>query len=285
MLLGAPAFRGAKRDLLNVVNRDLHDFYGSSDELRRLTRGIGPLEFIRTQELLLRHLPKPRATVCDIGSGPGAYSFWLASLGYDVQMLDLVPLHVEQAKDRVKAEGGLGPSSMQVGDARNVPYSDSFADAVILHGPLYHLTARGDRLRALREAHRILKPTGVLFAFAISRYASAMVGLVKGWIFDADYFAMCREEITSGQHIRPASWPKLFTNAHFHGVEELQLELEQCGFRHQQTLGVQTPVWQTPDFDSVWSDPQRREQLLALARHMEDQPAMSPHMLAVAVRS
>jgi hypothetical protein len=36
------------------------------------------LEFERTQEIVLRHLPERPATVADIGGGPGRYSLWLA---------------------------------------------------------------------------------------------------------------------------------------------------------------------------------------------------------------
>jgi 2-polyprenyl-3-methyl-5-hydroxy-6-metoxy-1,4-benzoquinol methylase len=42
-------------------------------------------------------------------------------------------------------------------------------DAVLLLGPLYHLTDRAERVRALRECARIVRPNGPVFAAAISR--------------------------------------------------------------------------------------------------------------------
>jgi len=43
---------------------------------------------------------------------------------------------------------------------------------VLMLGPLYHLTEPADRHQALREAHRVLGPGGLLAAAAISRVAS-----------------------------------------------------------------------------------------------------------------
>ena len=40
-------------------------------------RGIGPLELVRTRELIARYLPFPPAVVFDVGGGPGVYSCWL----------------------------------------------------------------------------------------------------------------------------------------------------------------------------------------------------------------
>ncbi len=53
-------------------------------------------------------------------------------------------------------------------------------DAVLLLGPLYHLPERADRLAALAEARRVLRPGGVVFAAAISRFASMLDGLFTG---------------------------------------------------------------------------------------------------------
>ena len=48
--------------------------------------------------------------------------------------MDPVAGHVEQA-------AGLGLASALVGDARELPFEDERFDAVLLLGPLYHLTS------------------------------------------------------------------------------------------------------------------------------------------------
>ena len=56
------------------------------------------------------------------------------------------------------------------------------ADAVLMLGPLYHLTDRTDRILAWREAARALRTGGVVVAATISRFASLFDGFVKGYL-------------------------------------------------------------------------------------------------------
>jgi hypothetical protein len=56
---------------------------------------------------------------------------------------------------------------------------------------------------ALREARRVLRLDGLLFAVVISAYASTIVSPVKDWVWNQDYIAVIREEILTGQHRRP----------------------------------------------------------------------------------
>jgi 2-polyprenyl-3-methyl-5-hydroxy-6-metoxy-1,4-benzoquinol methylase len=71
--------------------------YEQVDEDSRLLQGWGQLELARTQELIIRALKQAPAKILDVGGGSGIYSAWLASLGYEVHLLDLVPKHIEQA--------------------------------------------------------------------------------------------------------------------------------------------------------------------------------------------
>ena len=71
-------------------------------EAERLDRGAGSLERVRTEELLVKHLPPAPAILLDVGGGPGAYAEWLAELGYEVHLLDPVPLHVEHCASVVR---------------------------------------------------------------------------------------------------------------------------------------------------------------------------------------
>ena len=133
--------------------QEILDWYTNTfKESDRLTGGLGLLEQARMHELILRHLPPPPAVVYDLGGGTGVHSFWLAGLGYTVHLVDIVPLHIQQA--RLAAEDPELPrlASLRVGDARQLDFEDKSADAVLLFGPLYHLTDRAERLKALAEA-------------------------------------------------------------------------------------------------------------------------------------
>ena len=264
-----------------LLSKEILDFYNDGKEVGRLSKGLGKLELMRIQELIERHFPPPPAVVFDIGGGPGVYSCWLAKSGYEVHLVDAAPFNVEQARKASQQQPSHPIASLKVGDARNLDYPDSSADAILLHGPLYHLTDRSDRLQAIRESKRILRPGGVLLAVAITSYSSTIVGLIHGWVWDADYFEMIRQELKTGQHRKPANW-NVFTTAFFHHPDELKAELEDAGMIHQSTLGVQGPGWMIPEFEKSMNDKKRREVVLKLARMMEKEPVMSPHVVAVA---
>src|SRR5260221_14345868 len=157
----------------SMVPLEIIAYYNLGREDNRLSRGSGQLEFARTQELIRRYSPPPPATVLDVGGGSGVYAFWLAGLGYDVDLIDAVPLHIEQAN---AAQQNMPRTlrSARVGDARNLPVNDSSVDVVLLLGPLYHLTDYADRIKTLQEAHRLLKPGGDVFLVGSLRFASLL---------------------------------------------------------------------------------------------------------------
>ncbi|MBX9627149.1 MAG: class I SAM-dependent methyltransferase [Gemmataceae bacterium] len=266
---------------------EAHAHYAGGVERDRLAAGVGALELARTQEVARRHLPPPPAVVLDVGGGPGVYAGWLAGLGYEVHLVDPVPLHVEQAAELSRRQPDRPIASVAVGDARRLDRPDASADAVLLLGPLYHLTDRADRLAALLEAGRVLRPGGVVLAAAISRFASALDGLRLGLLDDPAFRAIVDQDLTDGQHRNPTNHPHYFTTTYFHHPDELRAEVGEAGLRCEAVLGVEGPAWLLGDFDRQWADPGRREHLLHVVRRMEADPAVlgvSAHLLAVARR-
>lgn len=223
-------------DRSRALGEEILRYYQQGKAAARLKTGIGPLEHERTRELIGRFLPEPPQVVVDVGGGPGVYACWLARQGYEVHLIDAVPLHVEQARQASDAQPGTPLASCRVGDARSVQLPDNFADATLLYGPLYHLVEKPDRMRALQECQRVLRPGGLLMAVGISRFASLHVGLARSWIDDDDFQAMVKSELTDGKHYPPPSWPTLFTTAYFHHPDELAAEVEEAGFERLATL-------------------------------------------------
>jgi ubiquinone/menaquinone biosynthesis C-methylase UbiE len=258
--------------------------YATGYEGDRLGTGPGQLELIRTQEVLTRYLPSAPARVVDVGGGPGVYSAWLAKLGYDVELLDVVPLHVEQARQKF-GELGLEPARAEVGDARQLPYASESADWALLLGPLYHLPGRDDRLSALREARRVLRPGGGIAVAAISRFASLLDGFFRGFIRDPSFARIVQDDLDSGLHQNPTQNTEYFTTAYFHHPSELSEELEEAGFSGVDLLAVEGPFWCLQDFDETWSKPELREHMLDFLRRIERDGSVigaSAHLLGLA---
>jgi ubiquinone/menaquinone biosynthesis C-methylase UbiE len=262
--------------------------YASGYEAGRLQQSAGQLDRERSRELLGRFLPPAPATVIDVGGGPGGHACWLALQGYQVHLLDITPLHVELARQASARQAETPLASIGIGDARALPFAAAAADAVMLFGPLYHLTGRADRLQALREAYRVLKPGGILMAVAISRFASALDGLARGFLKDPQFAAIVRQDLTDGQHRNRTARPEYFMDTFFHHPRELQAEVGEAGFEKAQIYGVEGPGWLVSDFDSWWENELHRDRLLQLARILEAEPSIlgiSAHLMAVATRS
>jgi SAM-dependent methyltransferase len=259
--------------------------YAGGSEWERL--GPWNLERVRTWELLGRHLPAPPAVVLDVGGAAGVYALPLAAQGYEVHLVDPVGLHVEQALAASGRQPAAPLASAVVGDARRLDRPDACADAVLLLGPLYHLTERADRLAALAEARQVLRPGGVLAAAAISRFASTMDGLLRGYLHEPGFEAIVERDVREGQHRNPTGRPEWFTTAFFHLPEELAREVTQAGLRLHALLAVEGPAWMLPDIQQRLADPTRRDQVLAAICRVETEPSLlgaSAHLLAVAHR-
>ena len=259
-------------------------FYALGLERDRLTEGPGVLEFIRTQGLLQRYLPVPPASVADVGGGPGRYALWLAGLGYRVHLVDPVPMHIDQAALEASRES-LTLASAEVGDARALHLADESVDAVLLLGPLYHLTARDDRVRALVEARRVCRHGGIVIAAAISRFAATLDGLRLGFLENPEFAAAAAHDRDTGQHRNPTGNPAWFTTAYFHRPEELAAECAEAGLEHQTTVAVEGPGWLLSDLEARIADEHRRTVLLDALAALEEEPALlgvSAHLVVVA---
>jgi ubiquinone/menaquinone biosynthesis C-methylase UbiE len=264
---------------------DILAYYEGGAETGRL-EGPGALELLRTQDIARRWLPPPPAVVLDVGGGPGVYARWLAGLGYEAHLVDISPAHIEQAR-AAQSSGGRPIASAAVGDARSLEHRDGSADAILLLGPLYHITDRAGREAALRECRRVLRPGGVVLAAAISRFASLLDGLRTGALDDPAFAAIVADDLATGQHRNPARNPSWFTTAYFHRPEELDTEMRMAGLHPLALLGVEGPAWLLPDLAQRLADESRRARLLEMLEAVEAEPSLlgsGAHMLAIARR-
>ncbi|MGH9185165.1 MAG: class I SAM-dependent methyltransferase [Acidimicrobiales bacterium] len=253
-------------------------------EAGRLARGAGRLEFTRTQEIVRRHLPSSPLTILDVGGGAGAHAEWLADDGHTVHVVDPMPNHVDAVRRLANERRHI---TAAVGDARELRRESSSVDAVLLLGPLYHLTERADRVRALEEATRVVRPGGMVFVAAISRFASLLDGLSREFLFDPRFRSIVEQDLRDGQHRNPDRVPHWFTTAYFHHPSELPEEAMAAGLDCLEVVGVEGVVGWFGHIFEHWDDPADRDAILFAARAIEDEPSLigaSTHLLMVARR-
>lgn len=264
---------------MKLLDPAVADFYNQSNEDTRLQTGLGPLEFKRNKILITKYAAGKQLHVADIGGGTGHYSSWLSSLGHNVSLVDPVPRHIEKARRKP------GRFNCILGDARSLPFTSSSFDLVILHGPLYHLQDQDDRLLAIREARRILRPGGTVLGFAITHAASTLAALQTGMIHDPRVFQMCRLELLSGEHNPPEGMNGMLTCAHFHNPAELQEEFTRSGFTVSGMHAVEGMAWLENNFFQSWNDSQRKQTLLDLVELTDRDRSLfclSPHLMIAA---
>jgi SAM-dependent methyltransferase len=254
-------------------------YYDRGDEADRLA---GPsLERVRTQELIERYLPAGELEVLDVGGGAGVYAGWLATKGHGVSLVDPVPLHVEQART------AHPDVKVSIGDARALDFEAGAFDVVLMLGPLYHLPSRDERIDALGEAMRVLRPGGLLFVAAINRFAALLDLLVNlDRAHEEDVWRLIEESVGTGAFRGPGE-AGLFTTGYFHLPAELAEEIGEAGLQAVEVFNIEGPGYLIQDIEKRWADPARREAMLKAARLVESEPAMlgaGSHLLAVGRR-
>jgi hypothetical protein len=154
-------------------------------------------------------------------------------------------------------------------------------------GPLYHLTERVDRIAALAEARRIIRPGGVVAAVGISRHASLLDGMAQRWIDDPAFRVILERDLAEGQHRNPTDRLQYFTTAFFHRPGQLAAEAEDAGLGLPEVFAIEGPAWLLPDIAERARDAAHWALLLDLLRRVEGDPALlavSAHLMMIARR-
>lgn len=104
-------------------------------------------------EIIAEFFPEAPAQVLDIGCGNGRTTLPLHQMGYQVVGLDLCEPLTKLARERD------WDVSYVVGDVRNLSFPDAYFDAVLFSANgLDYMCPLSERLRALEEIRRVLKP-------------------------------------------------------------------------------------------------------------------------------
>lgn len=282
---------------MKTVDKSVLAGYNAGIEKNRLRTGIGLIEFERTKEILLEELPKPPAVIYDIGGGYGEYSWWLASIGYEVHLFDLSETNIEMSKDLFSEYPNAKLKDAMVCDARSIPRESDSADAILFMGPLYSITEYDERILALKEAYRLLKTNGIIFSAALTPYSVLLHCITvyhkegkkkKDALDDPNIMAMIERELKDGCHINPGR--KILNGlgtSHLHTAKALKNELENGGFADTTVHGVMGGAWLAPNLEELLEYEETKKSLMATVRLLdthEEVIGLSGHLLAVSVK-
>ena len=249
-------------------NSDVIKFYENNyNEDER--EGRETLEFTRLKSIIARHLTSHKPMeIADIGGATGAYSFWLAEMGHQVHLLDLVPSHIDIAKQKSR-DNGLTLASYSCADARALPYENESMDMVLLMGALYHFHAKESRMKCLTEAFRVLKMGGILLCTVMNRYNYLISSLKYCHLFERMGLEPIKKALSTGiiDNTAYTSLPLLY--GYLPG--EIILDMTEAGYNDINLVaveGIANPLGKTAEIEKDF------EQLLECLELTESVPEL-----------
>jgi ubiquinone/menaquinone biosynthesis C-methylase UbiE len=162
-------------------------------------------------EKLIR--PKKDECCFDLGCGTGAFTRRLSVFNLSLTGVDISSKCIELAREKGAGEAYVA------GDLMNLDFGDGTADIIVYSGVLHHITEREERLRALQEGLRILKPGGRLFAYDPNKASPSM------WLYRSPQSPLYSQEgktenevLLSRQELMEEFDSAGFTNANVEGL-------------------------------------------------------------------
>ncbi len=208
----------------------IEEYYGKFNEEKRFDSRHGQVEYRVTMRYIHDVLNELKTGICDrpiriidIGAGTGRYAVPLSDEGYEVCAVELVKHNLSRLKvksDKIKCY------KRDARDMHGIP--DGYYDVALLLGPLYHLFSHEDKLKAIRETVRVIRPGGVIFAgYCMNEYAVVTYALEEGHLKECiengrltdDYHTLSKEEDLY-DYVRTEDIDRLLTDS---GLERIKI--------------------------------------------------------------
>ena len=152
------------RNDLSLYARPASEWWDPEGPAFRSLHAVNRFRFARLRSLVPTSLEERR--VVDLGCGGGLLSLPLLAEGARVVGVDRSPECIDAARQEC-ARGGLAARARWiVGDAARTPLETERADLVLLSDVLEHVPSPAG---LLREASRLLRPGGLLYASTLNR--------------------------------------------------------------------------------------------------------------------
>lgn len=112
------------------------------------------------------YIQKPSAKVLDLGCGVSRHTIYFASIGYEVNAMDISDEAVRSTKEWLDKEGLK--AQVEKGQMTKLPYPDSNFNLVLAYNVIYH-AFKHDVIKTITEINRVLKPGGYFFGTILTK--------------------------------------------------------------------------------------------------------------------
>jgi len=137
--------------------------------------------------------------------------------------IDFSPNMLREALRKSKELGYDFLNPLVAADVTHLPLRDSAVDKVVIASTLHHLISRQERIRALKEIHRVLKEGKEVLITVWSRWQSGILKeVVKGFI----YYLLGRKESFWDTELCSRTGCR---NYHFYSLKELIKDVSNAG--------------------------------------------------------
>ena len=152
---------GYKEMIIRKVDKDfIRESFTAEKTVSDYTKAVEEIGLWESEKMMIKKYFNPKSRILDIGCGAGRTTIGLYRLGYHlIEGLDLSEAMIAQAR-RISKELNYD-ITFRVGDAACLDYDDeTFEASLFSFNGIMQIPGRKNRIKALQEIKRILKPKG-----------------------------------------------------------------------------------------------------------------------------